>query len=142
MPSPIETLFLIQLSPEPAQTILGFVGSIATAPIDWTFCWSNTGLNVVPPSTDFHTPPLADPMMTVSRPLSSEAVTAATRPLIMAEPMFRAGRPEIVPASNRASVDDGWLGVCAPVATDSIAANAAAARDNRSRLCSRVMTSS
>src|SRR5215471_11575388 len=125
MPSPIDTLFLIQLSPEPAQTILGFVGSIATAPIDCTFCWSNTGLNVVP-STDFHTPPLADPMMTVSRPLSSDAVTAATRPLIRADPMLRAGSPEIVPASNRAPVVGGWLGACASGAADRSVANPAA----------------
>src|SRR6266704_2132549 len=32
-----------------------------TAPIDCTGCRSKTGLNVVPPFTDFHTPPLAEP---------------------------------------------------------------------------------
>ena len=31
------------------------------APIDWTGCLSNTGLNVVPPSWDFQTPPDAAP---------------------------------------------------------------------------------
>src|SRR6266540_742488 len=102
IPSPTDTLLRTQLSPVPTHTVLAFVGSIATAPIDWTFWLSKTGLKVVPPSTDFQTPPLADPMTTVIRPLSSIALTAATRPLISAEPMLRAGSPEIVPASNRA----------------------------------------
>ena len=92
----------VQLSPVPAHTIFGFDGSIATAPIDCTGCWSKTGLNVVPVSTDFQTPPLADPTITVTRPLSSTAVTAAMRPLIVADPMLRADSPEIVPESKRA----------------------------------------
>src|SRR5258708_38130832 len=102
MPSPIDTLLRTQLSPVPTHTVLGLVGSIATAPMDWTFWLAKTGLKVVPLSTDFQTPPLAEPMTTVTRPLSSTALTAATRPLISAEPTLRAGRPEIVPASNRA----------------------------------------
>jgi hypothetical protein len=60
----------------------------------------------------------------------------------MAEPMFRAGRPEIVPASNRATVDDGRLGACAPGAADRNSANPAEARDNRPRMCVRVIVSS
>src|SRR2546425_9398499 len=100
MPSPIETLFRTQLSPVPAHTTFEFVGSIATAPIDWTSWLSNTGLKVVPASTDFHTPPLAEPTTTVNRPLSFTAATAATRPLISAEPILRAGSPEIVPANR------------------------------------------
>src|SRR5579864_2420528 len=100
MPSPMETLFLVHASPEPTQTILGFEGSIVTAPIDWTDWRSNTGLNDVPPFTDFQTPPLAAPINTVSRPLSLAAATAAMRPLMVAEPMLRAGKREIVAASN------------------------------------------
>jgi len=38
----------------------------------------------------------------VIRPSCSVAATAATRPLISADPMLRAARPEIAPESNRA----------------------------------------
>ena len=82
MPSPMETLLRTQLSPVPTQTILGLRGSMATAPMDCTSGLSNTGLKVVPPLTDFQTPPLAEAAKTVSRPLSLTAVTAAMRPLI------------------------------------------------------------
>ena len=41
--------------------VFGFFGSMATAPIDCTGCLSKTGLKVVPPFTDFQTPPLAAP---------------------------------------------------------------------------------
>src|SRR5258705_11884436 len=58
-PSPMDTLLRVQASPVPTQITLGFVGSMAIAPIDWTGCRSKTGLNVVPPLTVFHTPPLA-----------------------------------------------------------------------------------
>ncbi len=61
MPSPIETLLRVQDSPVPTQTTFGFFGSIVTAPIDCTGCLSKTGLKVVPPLTDFQTPPLAAP---------------------------------------------------------------------------------
>src|SRR3954447_17916329 len=101
MPSPMETLLRIQLSPLPAQTIFVLVGSTASAPIDCTAGWSNTERKLLPPFTDFHTPPLAAPAETVRRRLSLTAVTAATRPLRTAEPMLRAGSPEIVPASKR-----------------------------------------
>src|SRR5689334_9305916 len=104
MPSPMETLFRTQLSPVPVHTILGFVGSIATAPMDCASVLSKTGLNVVPPLTDFQTPPLAEPTKTVSCPFALAAVTAEMRPLMVADPMFRAGRPEIAPASNRGTV--------------------------------------
>src|ERR1700674_4797266 len=100
MPSPRETLFLVHASPAPTQTILEFDGSIATAPIACTDWRSNTGLNVVPPFTDFQTPPPAAPTKTVSRPFSFTALTAAIRPLMVAEPMLRAGNPEIVAASH------------------------------------------
>src|SRR5882724_2013197 len=77
------------------------------APIDCTGCLSKTGLYVVPPFTDFQTPPLAAPTYTVSRPSSLTAVTAAMRPLIAAEPIFREPKPEMVSESNTAS--------CAPI---------------------------
>src|SRR5882757_1330627 len=99
MPSPTETLFLVQLSPVPAQTIFGLPGSMVTAPIDCTDWLSKTGLNDVPPFTDFHIPPLADPTNTVMRPFSFTPSTAEIRPLIVADPILRAGSPEIVPAS-------------------------------------------
>src|SRR5207302_11275224 len=101
MPSPTETLLRIQLSPVPAQTIFVLVGSMARAPIDCTSGWSKTERKLLPPFTDFHTPPLAAPAKTVSRPLSLNAVTAATRPLMVADPILRAGNPEMVPASKR-----------------------------------------
>src|SRR6266403_874552 len=107
MPSPTETLFRVQDSPVPTQTVFGACGSIAMAPIDCTGCLSKTGLYVLPPFTDFQTPPLAAPTYTVSRPSSLTAVTAAMRPLIAAEPIFREPKPEMVSESNTAS--------CAPI---------------------------
>src|SRR5215469_4160595 len=103
MPLPSETLLRVQASPVPAQIVLGDCGSMAIAPMDWTGSLSNTGLNVVPPLVDFQTPPLAAPTYTVSRPFSLTAAIAATRPLIAAEPMFRAPRPEMASESNLAS---------------------------------------
>src|SRR5215469_3842792 len=105
MPSPMETLLRVQASPLPTQIVLGDCGSTVIAPMDSTGSLSNTGLNVVPPFVDFQTPPLAAPTYTVSRPFSLTAAMAATRPLIAAEPMFRAPRPEMVSESNLASCD-------------------------------------
>src|SRR4051812_13072813 len=87
-PSPTETLLRVHASPVPTQMTFGFVGSIVIAPIDCTSSLSNTGLYVVPPFMDFHPPPLAAPTYTVRRSPSWTAVTAATRPLIAALPMF------------------------------------------------------
>src|ERR1700693_3087266 len=100
MPSPMEVLLRVHASPVPTQIVLGADGSMAMAPIDCTGCLSNTGLKVVPPFIDFHTPPLAAPTYTVSLPFSFTAASAATRPLIMAEPMLRAASPEMVSESN------------------------------------------
>ena len=61
MPSPRETLLRVHDSPVPTHTVRGSFGSIATAPMDCTSCLSKTGLKVVPPFIDFHTPPLAAP---------------------------------------------------------------------------------
>src|SRR5215469_9901688 len=99
MPLPMDTLFRVQLSPDPTHTILWLEGSMVTAPIDCTSCWSNTDLKVVVPLMDFHTPPLAEPAKTVILPFSSTPSMAAMRPLMAAEPMLRALRPEIVPES-------------------------------------------
>ena len=81
----------------------GWLGSSASAPIDWAVCLSKIGRKVVPPSCDFHTPPEAAP--TSSRVLPSgctRPAMAAIRPLIVAEPMLRAPRPEMVALSNLA----------------------------------------
>src|SRR5438876_11059050 len=99
MPSPTETLLRVHDSPVPAHTTFGFFGSTVTAPIDWTGCLSKIGLYVVPPLTDFHTPPEAEPTYTVRRDPSRTASIAAMRPLIVAEPMLRAPRPEMVSES-------------------------------------------
>src|SRR5512138_826226 len=102
MPSPADTEFRVHASPVPTHTFLGFDGSIATAPIDCTGILSNTGRNVVPPSVDFQTPPLAAPTKTRVFPPTTRAAIAAIRPLIAAEPTLRAPRPERTPASSRA----------------------------------------
>src|SRR5262249_27375306 len=100
MPLPTETLLRVQLSPVPTHTMSGFDRSIVTAPIDCTGCRSNTGLKVVPPFTDFHTPPLAEPANSVTWPFFSIPSTAAMRPLMVAEPMLRIDNPETVAESN------------------------------------------
>src|SRR5436853_2414515 len=113
MPLPTETLLRVQLSPVPTQTFFGFFGSSVTAPIDCTGCSSNTGLKRVPLSSDFQTPPLAEPIKIVILPFGSRiASIAATRPLIAAEPTLRAPRPEIVPELNGAGV--GSAAITAP----------------------------
>src|SRR5215471_782469 len=103
MPLPTDVLLRVQASPVPTQMVFDASGSIAIAPMDCTASLSKTGLNVAPPLMDFQTPPLAAPTYTVRRPFSLTAAMAATRPLIVAEPMFRAPRPEIVSESNLTS---------------------------------------
>src|SRR3989449_4197792 len=120
----MDALFRVHASPLPTQITLGFFGSIVTAPIDWTACLSNTGLKVVPPLTDFHTPPLAAPTYTVSRGPSCTAASAAMRPLIAADPMLRAPRPEMVAESTFTDARGG--AVCAPAAPASRTVSAAA----------------
>src|SRR5580692_10670603 len=88
---------------------------MAIAPMDWEVCLSKTGLKVVPPFTDFQTPPLAAPIYTVRRPSSLTADSAETRPLISAEPMLRAPRPEIVSESNFASCASAGRQAVAPM---------------------------
>src|SRR5262244_3199839 len=103
MPSPIETEFRIHDSPVPTQTTFGCVGSSAMAPIDCTGCSSKTGLKVVPPSSDFQTPPDAAPTKSVVVLPSARPAMAETRPLIVAEPMLRAPSPESTPPSKTGS---------------------------------------
>ncbi len=61
MPLPTETELRVHASPVPTQIVSWLVGSTVIAPMDCTGSRSNTGLNVVPPSVDFHTPPDAAP---------------------------------------------------------------------------------
>ena len=65
---------------------------------------SNTGWYRVPLSSDFQTPPLAAPTKSVILPDGSRVpAIAEIRPLIVAEPMLRAPRPEMVAELNGAS---------------------------------------
>src|SRR6185312_5111772 len=101
MPLPTETLLRVQVSPVPTQTLLWLLGSIVMAPIDCTGWSSKTGLKVVAPSVDFHTPPLAEPTNRVTLPEASVApARAEMRPLMAAAPMLRAPSPEMTPESN------------------------------------------
>ncbi len=61
MPVPTETLLRTHDSPVPTQTVCGWEGSMAKEPIESEGCLSKMGLKVVPLSTDFQTPPLAEP---------------------------------------------------------------------------------
>jgi hypothetical protein len=74
------------------------------APIDCTDCSSNIGRYRVPLSSDFQTPPLAEPTKSVILPDGSWIPAMhEMRPLIAAEPMFRAPRPEMLAELNGAS---------------------------------------
>src|SRR6266498_550289 len=104
MPSPIETLLRVHDSPVPTQTFFEFFGSRAIAPIDCADCSSNTGRYRVPLSSDFQTPPLAAPTNNVIFPDGSRVpASAEMRPLIVADPILRPPRPEIVDELNGAS---------------------------------------
>src|SRR5512140_2489497 len=96
----METELRVHDSPVPTQTTFGLDGSIATAPIDWTGCSSNTGRKVVPLSLDFQTPPLAAPTKSVVLPSTLRPSRAEVRPLIAAEPMLRAPIPDRTPEST------------------------------------------
>src|SRR5207237_7212013 len=72
--------------------------------MDWTDCSSKIGRYRVPPSSDFQTPPLAAPTNNVIFPEGSFVpAIAEMRPLIAAEPMLRAPRPEMVAELNGVS---------------------------------------
>src|SRR5437588_4664364 len=78
--------------------------------MDWTDCSSKTGRYRVPPSSDFQTPPLAAPTKSVIFPEGSFVpAIAEMRPLIAADPILRAPKPEMVaeengPSSARAEI--------------------------------------
>src|SRR3954454_17413012 len=100
----MDTLLRVQVSPVPTQTFLEFFGSIAIAPIDSTACSSNMWRYRVPLSSDFQTPPLAEPTKSVILPVVSRTPEMQEiRPLIAAEPMFRAPSPEMLEELNAAS---------------------------------------
>src|SRR4029453_12133498 len=100
----MDTLLRVHDSPVPTQTFFEFFGSSAMAPIDCADCSSNTGRYRVPLSSDFQTPPLAAPTNSVILPDGSRVpASAEMRPLIVAEPMLRAPRPEMVADLNGAS---------------------------------------
>src|SRR5215469_3929651 len=100
----MDTLLRVHDSPVPTQTFFEFFGSSAMAPIDCTGCSSNTGRYRVPPSSDFQTPPLAEPTKSVILPDGSRTPTMQEiRPLIAADPMLRAPSPETLAGLNGAS---------------------------------------
>src|SRR6188474_2144645 len=100
----METLLRVHVSPVPTQTFFEFFGSSAMAPIDCTACSSNIGRYRVPLSSDFQTPPLAAPTKSVILPDGScTPARDEIRPLIAAEPMLRALRPEILAELSGAS---------------------------------------
>src|SRR5262249_9530304 len=100
----MDTLLRVHDSPVPTQTFLEFFGSSAIAPIDCTGCSSNIGRYRVPLSSDFQTPPLAEPTKSVIFPAGSRPpAIQEMRPLIAAEPMLRAPSPEMLDELNGAS---------------------------------------
>src|ERR1044071_8460614 len=79
-PSPMRSASrMAHASPVPAQTIEGFDGATASAPIACTFIESKTGRNVAPLSTDFQTPPDAAPTYHTRRSPGTPVI-AAMRP--------------------------------------------------------------
>src|SRR3954453_3113256 len=100
----MDTLLRVHVSPVPTQTFFEFFGSSAIAPIDCTACSSNIGLYRVPLSSDFQTPPLAEPTKILFFPDGScPPAMKEMRPLIAAEPMLRAPSPEMLEELNGAS---------------------------------------
>src|ERR1017187_6199981 len=80
MPSPITSASRIaHTSPVPAQTMFGSDGATAIAPIACAVILSKTGTNVLTSSTDFQTPPEAEPRYQV-RTSPGTPVMDATRP--------------------------------------------------------------
>src|SRR5215471_17595855 len=100
----MDTLLRVHDSPVPIQTFLEFFGSSAMAPIDCTACSPNIGRYRVPLSSDFQTPPLAEPTNSVILPDGScTPAIHEIRPLIAAEPMLRAPSPEMLAELNGVS---------------------------------------
>ena len=95
----METLLRTQRSPVPAQTFFGIAGSMATAPMDCTGGVED-GLEGGAAVDRFPDAAAGRGGEDGEAAHRHGGVTAAMRPLIAAEPMLRAGRPEMVPASN------------------------------------------
>lgn len=62
MPHPMEMWLRMNVSPVPAQTMLGSEGASAKAPIEATGCSSKIGFQWTPPSVVFQIPPEAAPV--------------------------------------------------------------------------------
>src|SRR5690348_4501583 len=91
MPSPQEELWRLLGSPLPTHTTDGSEGAIAISPMVETPSLSNTGSQVVPLFTVFHTPPEAVPTYTIFGLLSTTA-KSSIRPPITAGPISRNSR--------------------------------------------------
>src|SRR5438132_5069696 len=91
-PLPYETLRWLLFSPVPTQTVKGFFGSSAIAPIEYEPSRSNTGVHVVPSFTVFQTPPDAE--ATKKREgLFGSTAKPTTRPEVNAGPIERNFNP-------------------------------------------------
>ncbi len=92
------TLLRTHDSPVPTHTTFGSLGDTRIAPIDWQYL-SNTGLNVVAPSFDTHTPPPAEPTHSVTRSPGTPSMQEM-RPPMTPGPSERARRPSKVSESS------------------------------------------
>src|SRR5437899_13084916 len=91
-PLPYETLRWLLFSPVPTQTVSGFFGSSAMAPIEYEPSRSKTGVHVVPSFTVFQTPPDAEATKKHEGLFASTA-NPLTRPEVHARPSERKLRP-------------------------------------------------
>jgi hypothetical protein len=86
----MEMLLRTQASPVPTHTMFGSDGAMAMAPMDWAGWSSKVGLQLIPPSVVFQTPPEAAPMKeTIGSP--GTPTTAEAR--FPGGPMCRHRRP-------------------------------------------------
>src|SRR6185312_13930413 len=95
MPFPQDELWRLSTSPVPTQTMDGFDGATATAPMDiMPPEWSNTGAQETPWLLLLNTPPLAVPTYMVSGwPGGWATAKSAIRPPVEAGPMARQFNP-------------------------------------------------
>src|SRR5690349_19668228 len=96
---------MAQASPVPAHTTLGSEGATASAPIAATGSLSKIGVQRLPPSEDFHTPPDDAPAFQTLGSLGTPA-TAATR-LPTAGPRKRNANPSRGPPRPRRCASNG-----------------------------------
>jgi hypothetical protein len=88
IPLPLVCEFRGFPSPVPTQITSGLAGSILSAPIPNTGWSSKMGVQVIPPLSLIHTPPLAVPVYKTDG-LSALTSIAVTRPLVVAGPIDR-----------------------------------------------------